>query len=189
MSNNNITIEGVRISYPNLFTPKQINNNGDPKFSAAFIIKADNPKLRELVEKAKAMVALKFPNGTPHNFKQLPICKGEVYQDGKHANNPDYMGHYVLNTSKGAAQGRPAVVDQNMQEVIDPSKIYAGQVVNVAVSVYTYNNISKGVTTGLEAVQIVRDGDRLDNKPSVDELFQPISVTEDTADGGFDPLA
>jgi len=184
---NNVTINDVRISYPHLFQAKQINNQGDPKFSAAFIIKADNPGLKLLVEKAKTLVAEKYPGGTPHNFKQLPLAKGE----DKYPGNADYVGTYVLNTSKGAAQGRPSVVDQHMQEVIDPGKVYPGMVVNVAISVYTYANVSKGVTTGLEAVQLVRDGDRLDNKPSVDELFKPLDVPGESggAAGGFDPLA
>ena len=184
---NNVTLNEVRISYPHLFQAKQINNQGDPKFSAAFIIRADNPALRQLVDTANRLAAEAHPGGLPHNFKTLPLTKGE----DKYPGNADYVGTYVLNTSKGSAQGRPSVVDQNMQEVIDPGKVYPGMVVNVAVSVYTYSNVSKGVTTGLEAVQLVRDGDRLDNKPSVDELFKPLDVPGESggAAGGFDPLA
>ena len=183
----NITIPNAIISYPNLFTAKQVNNQGAPKYSAAFIIRADNPKLKELVAAASDLTAKAYPDGVPHNFKTLPLCKGEVYQDGKHKNDPIYQGAYVLNTSKDAAQGKPSVVDGNMQPVLDPGKVYPGLVVNVAVSVYTYKNVSKGVTTGLEAVQIVRDGERLDNKPSVNELFKPIDVIE-TGGGNVDPL-
>ncbi|MCK5132089.1 MAG: DUF2815 family protein [Candidatus Sabulitectum sp.] len=183
----NITIEGVRISYPNLFQAKQVNNQGDPKFSAAFIIPNTNPALAQLKALAAELVAKAHPNGKPHNFKELPICAGEVYQNGKHANNPAYMGHHVLNTGKSAAQGQPYVLDQAMNKILDPAAIYPGMIVNVALSVYTYSNISKGVTTGLEGVQIVRDGERLDSKPAAEELFKPIDVVSGGG-GEVDPL-
>lgn len=182
-----VTIENVRISYPHLFQAKQIAGQGDPKYSAAFLIKADNPKLPELLRLANAAVASAYPDGKlPHGFKPLPLYKGEE----KYPGNPAYAGYYILNSSKAAAQGAPQVVDQNMNKVVDPGKIYPGLVVNVAVSVYTYKQpMAKGVTTGLEAVQIVCDGERLDNKPSAEELFKPLDVVGGAGGAAsFNPL-
>lgn len=186
----NITLENVRMSYPTLFVAKRITADSKPKFSCALIIRADDPKLKELVDTAKRLVDAKYPEGAPSKFKGLPLQKGEEYQDGKHKNDPNYQGMYILNTGKAESQGRPAVVDQNMQEVLDPGKIYPGMYVNAAISVFIYDHPqSKGVTTGLEAIQLVRDGDRLDNKPSVDELFKPIDVPGGATGGGYNPLA
>lgn len=188
----NITIENVRISYPSLFQAKQINNTGDPKFSAAFLIPTTNPKLRELFDLAEQVKATKYPGGElPHNFRPLPCY--DAAQNPKYAQDPNYAGIWVLNSSKNANQGQPYVLDQAMNKVLDPSTIYAGMYVNVALSVYCYSHpTSKGVTTGLEGVQIVRDGERLDSKPSAEELFQPIAVDNGggmpPAGGGFDPL-
>jgi hypothetical protein len=173
----NVTIEEVRISYPKLFVAKQIKGKGELKYSAAFLIPVNHPKLAELYRVAEEVIAKKYPNGQiPHGFKPLPCY--DAATNPKYAVLPDYLNMWVLNTSKKADQGAPEVVDQNMQRVIEPGKVYPGLVVNVAVSVYCYDvDLSKGVTTGIEAIQIVREGPRLDNKPSADELFQPIAVS------------
>lgn len=182
----NLTIENVRISYPKLFQAEQINGQGDPKFSAAFLIPETHPKLHELFKIAEEVVNAEYPDGKrPHNFKPLPCYRAT--DNPKYAGKPEYNGIWVLNSSKNSKQGAPVVVDQQMNRVLDQSLIYPGLYVNVAVSIYSYSHpTSKGVTTGLEAVQIVRDGDRLDNRPSVDELFQPIDVPESgpAASGG-----
>lgn len=71
------------------------------------------------------------------------------------------------------------VVDEAMNPV-DPTltrqKFYSGAFCNVAVDVYYSSNYNK-VCFGLLAVQFVNDGDRLDNQPAADELFQPIAVS------------
>jgi hypothetical protein len=182
----NITLNNVRISYPKLFSAAQINGQGDPKYSAAFLIHESNPGLKELFRLAKEATDAKYPDGkVPQKFKKLPCYKAS--EDEKYAGRPEYDGIWILNTSKNAKQGSPTVVDQRLNAVIDPGKIYPGLVVNVGLSVYTYDQpLAKGVTTGLEAVQIVRDGDRLDNKPSVNELFKPIDVIDEGGDP--DPL-
>jgi hypothetical protein len=172
-----ITIDNVRISYPKLFVAKQIKGKGEFKYSAAFLIPVNHLKLMELYQIAEQVIAEAYPSGQiPHNFKALPCYDAAL--NPKYAALPDYAGVWVLNTSKRADQGAPEVVDQNMQAVIQPGKIYPGLVVNVGLSVYCYDvETSKGITTGLEAIQIVKDGPRLDNKPSADELFQPIAVS------------
>lgn len=184
-----LTINEVRISYPQLFTAKQINNQGDPKYSAAFLIPETHPALKKLFGLAEQAVNEKYPDGNlPHKFKTLPCYKAS--ENPKYAGKPEYAGMWILNSSKGAAQGAPQVVDQQMNKVLNPSQIYPGMVVNVAVSIYTYDHsMAKGVTTGLEAVQIVRDGERLDDRPSADELFKPIDVQEGSAGGGLNPFA
>ena len=174
-----ITINNVRISYPTLFKPKQINGQGDPKYSAAFLIEPTNPKLRELVAMAKQAVAEAYPKGTPPNFKTLPLYKGSE----KYPGDSRYADVYILNTSN---KNRPRVVDQRKEIILDPEAVYPGMVVNVGLSVYVYGqrpgSPAKGVTTGLEGVQIVRDGERLDSRPAVDDLFEPLDVIDAPAE-------
>jgi hypothetical protein len=183
----NLTIEGVTLSYPHLFRAKTINDTGAPKFSAAFLIPESNPQLRELFDLANQVINTKYPNGElPHNFKGLPCYNAADHP--KYSKLEAYKGMWLLNSSKAESQGAPIIVDQQRNKVIDQSLIYPGLVVNVAVSIYTYDHpTSKGVTTGLEAIQIVRDGDRLDNRPSADELFQPIPVVGGASGGAGGP--
>jgi hypothetical protein len=166
-----VTLENVRISYPTLFTPKQVAGQGEPKYSAAFIIDNNNPGLKKLLALRDEVVKTAYPTGKiPSGFKGLPLYAGE----DKHPGNEDYAGCHLLNSSN---KNKPVVVDQQMNKVLDPAQVYPGMFVNVAVSVYCYNQtLSKGVTCGLEAVQLVRDGERLDNRPNVNELFSPIAV-------------
>ena len=52
-----VTLKDVRITFPVLFEPKQVNGQGDPKFSASFLFPKSHPQKAEvergLVEAAK----------------------------------------------------------------------------------------------------------------------------------------
>lgn len=176
-----VKLENVRISYPNIFEPKQIGGQGDLKFSAAFLIPKNNPGLRMLEQLAQEEERKKFPKGRPNGFKVLPIKDGDTITraDAEGYQVPDsrYAGVYVLNTSN---KNRPSVVDQNLARVVDPTLVTPGMYVNVVLSVYAYSNVAKGVTCGLESIQLVGPGPRLDNRPNAEELFAPIGVPENT---------
>lgn len=84
---------------------------------------------------------------------------------------------------KTQSQNAPAVVDQNRQPILDASKIYAGCWCRFAVNVFAWDNASgAGLSFGLEAVQLIREDERLDSsRKPVDELFDAVDTGDDGA--------
>lgn len=160
-----VFIPKVRISYAQqLFTAKKVNaTDADAKFGSTFIIPADSPALQELAAAVAAETQTAHPNGAPQNFRAPP------WHDGTKDGFPGFV------MVRAYAKTRPYVVDGNLQPIIDPSVVYSGCVVNASLSVYTYPpKPTPGVTFGLDGVQYVGDGERLDGRPTVDQMFQKI---------------
>lgn len=161
-----VFIPEARISYAQqLFTAKKVNpTDADAKFGSTFIIRADSPALQELAAAVAAETQVAHPNGAPQNFRAPP------WYDGTKDGLPGFI------MVRAYAKTRPYVVDGDLQPIIDPSVVYSGCVVNASISVYTYlPKPTPGVTFGLDGVQYVRDGERLDGRPTIDQLFQKIS--------------
>lgn len=162
-----IYLESVRISYPHLFTPRAVNPGDEPKFGAAFIVPNDHKAWPEINAAVQKVIAEAF-GPQPGVMKDLPLKVGEKYYPG----DPNYAGCTVLNTS---AKTKPHVVDQNVKPVMDAGMIYAGCFVNASISIYTYKRpTGKGVAFGLDGVQFLRDGDRLDGRPAAENLFERV---------------
>lgn len=92
----------------------------------------------------------------------------------------DYAGfedgwHFIRLKSKF----QPGVVDQRLQQVIDPALVYSGCWAHVDTNAYAYDNqFGKGISFGLNNVQFVRDGDRLDGRAAISDVFEPIEGFE-----------
>lgn len=177
-----VTVENVRLSYPNLFTPTQYKNKGDFKYRLAVVIDKNTNGYKKLNEIAEKILQEEFPDGDiPKNFRTKPFYNAEE----KYPDDSRFTNCVIANASN---HNKPPVVDANMEKVIDPSLAFPGALANVALSVFTYpsSGNKEGITVGLEAVQLIGGGERLDNRPSVDDLFKPIEVEEGTA---YNPLA
>lgn len=176
-------IENCILSFPHIFTPQQVNNQGEPKYSAALLVDAKHAAI--IMNKAKEIATSAFENnetGYP-NFR-WPVTPAN--QNKNYMNNPRTAGLYIVN-SKAAADYPPQVVDENRQKVLDKSKIYAGCIVAAAINLYTYNNMGNiGVGVGLSAIMKTGDGEALGGGPvDVNEVFGGI---QPTAAGGPTPF-
>jgi len=173
----NITLMGVIISYPTLFTAKAFTNSqgvpqGDPKYSADFLISPNHPQ-RAIVEKmASDAETAGFPGGMPSGCNNAVRSYDELY-NGSDSYNPSLSGWLVVKCT-AKQDNKPAVVDINKQEVIDPSSAYGGAKVNAAIGISAYTGGVGGIGGWLNGVQLTgEDGElgRFDNKPSVDQMF------------------
>jgi hypothetical protein len=80
----------------------------------------------------------------------------------------------VVDRYKDPATGKPRVID-------DPSEVYAGAQVIAAINFYAYDfNGNRGVAAGLNALQKVGDGERLDGRRKAEDLFDGEDLTEAT---------
>lgn len=168
ISNRAVKAKG-RLSYPNLFTPRAINDQGAPKYSATLLIpKSDTAT----VERVQAAIDAAVQDGVdrrifkgavdPSRSKYPPLRDGDSPKDDGTPRGDEFAGHWFISAKAPGNKPRPTVVDANVQPVMDESEIYAGCYVNMFVEFYAYENSgNKGIAASLRGVQFVEDGERL----------------------------
>lgn len=152
-----IKLNNVRLSFPDLFTPRGFNG-GEEKFSAVFLIEKGSALDKEvraaILAKAKEKWGAKGEQivrsiqGNPNKF---------CYQDGDTKAYDGYAGMMAL---KANNKVRPLVLDVDRSPLVQADgKPYAGCYVNASVEFFTYDNSGNGISASLRGVQFLRDGD------------------------------
>lgn len=159
-----VTLSNVRLTFPTLFDPKQVNGQGEPKFSASFLIPRDHPQLATLTAAIKEAAASKWNAKAPDVLKALQASDKLCLHDGDAKSDYDgYAGHFFINASNKV---RPLVIgggaDGKAPLVAADGKIYSGCYVNAIIEVWPQDNqFGKRVNASLLGVQFVKDGERL----------------------------
>jgi hypothetical protein len=161
------------ISYPHVFKPRIVKAGDKPRYGCALIfdINTDRPCLEQLqraaYEAGRSMFR-DFDDGAKAKRYALPWRRGEE-RDGKGYGT----GKVFLNVN---ADNPPGVVDRYVQPILDPREIYAGAWVIASLRAFPYNfeNMKKGVSFGLNNLQKVADGERLDNRSTPSQDFTPL---------------
>ena len=171
-------------SYPHLDKPRAVGRpgqqQGDPKYSMVVILD-DSTDFAALDAAMKAEAQATFPNGWP-NTGHWPL---KQYGEGDNV-APELVGKYYINAS--SSEFVPVVDHQVMPIPLEKisSEVYPGCRVVANVAFAGYNNVQKGVGCYLNGVQKVGDGPRLDNKPTVSQMFTAVPVSNAA---GYDPGA
>jgi hypothetical protein len=176
-----VTTGVVRASFVHVFEPQPGDEPGSkPKYSITLLIpKSDTATLEALYAAEKvareAGKNTKFEGRIPNNLTTI-IRDGDEDQDTDRY--PEFAGNMFMNVR---SDRKPVVVDQNVQEILDPTEVYSGCWVKASVNAFPFNfKGKKGVSFGLNAVQKVRDDEAFSGaKIDANEEFQPI-----TDDGG-----
>ena len=176
-----VTINDVRFSYCNLFQPKAPFNNpqGEPKYSVTVLVPKTNTAAKAVIDNAisqaiDAGVSSKWNGVRP---PQPAICvhdgDGPRPSDGS-AFGEECKGCWVFTAS---TKQPPFVVDEYVQNIIDPTKVYSGMWGNVNVTFFAYNNAGKkGIGCGLNGVQKIRDDEALGGQITAQEAFKPVGT-------------
>lgn len=159
------------ISFPNLFTPRK-NDAGQDKFSAALVF-TDMVEVKRLQQVALDVAKEAFGEGAAEKIrkKQLkfPFRSGEEkdYVEGSvffNASSNQQPG--VVGPTKDPLTGKARIIT-------DAKEVYPGAICRATLTCYSYDRPdSKGVTFGLNNVQLLRDGDRLDNRVAAQDEFE-----------------
>ena len=188
-----VTINDVRFSYCNLFQPKAPFNNpqGEPKYSVTVLVPKTNTAAKAVIDNAIAQaidagVSSKWNGVRP---TQPAICvhdgDGPRPSDGS-AFGEECKGCWVFTAS---TKQPPFVVDEYVQNIIDPTKVYSGMWGNVNVTFFAYNNAGKkGIGCGLNGVQKIRDGETLGGQITAQEAFKAVGAPP-TAAPAYAPSA
>lgn len=178
---NAVTTPMFRVSFPNLFKARKNDLNGKDEYSvmALFDLKADLSKLKAA---AQAAAVKKWGDKIPANLKSPFRDQGEKEKDGK---MPEGLvkGAMFLTLK---SSNRPTIVDQNLQEILESSKVYAGCYARASVAAFAYDQKgNRGVSFGLNHVQLMKDGDPLGNRVKVEDAFEAVATEGGDATGIF----
>lgn len=156
-----VTLKDVRLTFPQLFEPKQVNGQGDPKFSGAFLFAKNHPQAAEIKKAITEAATAKWAAKTPEVLKALAAGDKLCLHDGDAKSDYDgYSGNLFINASNKI---RPLVIDgQRAPLTAADGKPYSGCYVNAILELWAQDNqFGKRVNASLLGVQFLRDGDRL----------------------------
>ena len=176
----------VRLMFPNLFRPKALREGQDPKYSVMLVIpKSDTETMNKLwaaeKEAEKAGIATKWGGKKPTRGYSPSIIK-DADEDGTAEDYPDRKGTYYMTVSANTRQAPPGVVDRQLQPILDESQVYSGAYARVSVTAFPYDQQgNRGVSFGLNNVQMVGGGERLIGGPSAEDEFDALD-DEDSAE-------
>jgi hypothetical protein len=183
--NEKVVLRNVTLNFPNLFkaTSSPQYPTQKPAFSTQLIIPkgSDAEKAFEaaVVKVAKEQwgdkADKKLKEYRPNKMK-FPARDGDDLDD-----KPWAVGKVLLTAKRSETAGRPAVVDQLKQPMLeDDQRIYSGAVVNASVVVAAQAGQNDGIRCQLVAVQYVKNGERLAGGPAAtDADFEEIKIEED----------
>ena len=175
-----LMLKNVRLSYANLFEPRE-NQSGQLRYSTALIIPKGHPQIPELEKAIESEGEGKFGKKWATMLKKNGSPLKDADKDGTADENAEYEDCYYINTS---SKRKPQVVDRQVQPILDESEIWSGCWANVSIAVFSFEvPENKGVSFGLNNVQKLREDDRLGGAPNADEEFEAMDDEED--DNGF----
>lgn len=154
-----LKLSRVRLAFPQLFEPKTVNGEGEPAFSASFLI---DPKDSQ-VAKIKALMAevgkAKWGAKWPTVEKELAAKDRGVLHDGD--GKAEYAGFAGMLYISARNKVRPTVVDRDKAPLVAADgKPYGGCFVNVILDVWAQdNNFGKRINASLGGVQFFEDGE------------------------------
>lgn len=168
------------LSFPHLFEPRPPSPGAEPKYSVSLIFDEEAQQTKEYEALAAAIVKAaeeKWGGKVPSNVR-WPIRDGS----DKEGYEGYGAGRKFLNLS---SKQKPGIVDGHLQSIITPSDVWAGQLARASVTVYAYDNVSRGVGVGLNNIQICKlDMPRIDGKQAADKEFGAVDMGDAPREGG-----
>jgi hypothetical protein len=172
------------LSYPHLFTPRPPAEGAEPRYSLVLVFPKEATESAEFkaLKKAAADAAKerwgdKMPSNLRSPFRKCTEKEGEPFDS-----HPD--GIFISAWTKQ----RPGVVGPRLEEILDPTDVFAGQLARATVRAFAYETAgNKGVSFGLNNLQLVRpDMDRLDGRRPARSDFDAVAEEAVTAESEDD---
>jgi hypothetical protein len=172
------------LSYPALFEPKTMQGSDKPKYSASLVF-PPGTDLKQMQRLAQEAATEKFGDKWPAlhragrfrfpfrtDGEEKGYAKGSVFINAKSDTKPGVVGPMA------GADGKPVPID-------DEDDMYPGCIVRASITFFAYDQQgNKGVGVGLNNIQKMRDGKRLDGRRAASDEFDPIeeAAFEDASD-------
>ena len=167
----------VRLSFVHVFEPTKVSESDkEAKYGLTIIIPKDDTKtinaIKAAIQKAAEKGAQKhFGGRVPTNVKNT-LKDGDTETDDlgelKNVKYPEYKGCMYMSLS---TKFKPKVLDENRNEMIDPTEMYSGCYGRVSLTCFAYSGDGqRGVSACLNNVMKTRDGEPLTSQLTGDEF-------------------
>jgi hypothetical protein len=181
-------------SYVHVFEarPPPDGSTGDPKYSISLLFpkkfddKLEAQRYKAMEDLVAAAAVDKFGPKALEMLKQgklkSPLRDGDV-------DRPDdevYAGKMFLNAS---STRQPGLVDAKLQPILDEAEAYSGCSFRASVTFFPYDKAgNKGVGCGLNNLQVVKKGPRIDGRLAADKEFSDFAETGEKSDDNLDDV-
>ena len=168
-----------RASYANVFVPRAINEGDDPKYSITMLIpKSDKAGIASMKAAAKAAIVDKWGDKPPKNLR-TPFRDGDDEDEDR---GEAYKGMIFIYAS---GKSKPGIVDKSKNPIESPDEFFSGCFARATVNAFAYDTKgNKGVSFGLNNIQMLAKGEHLDGRTSAEEDFDDYSDDLDDEDTG-----
>jgi len=151
-------LKNVVLSFPNLFKA-QVFEQGEPAYSAIFILDKTDPQVAEIEKLIKAVASDKWGAKADPILKSIIASNKSCLRDG--ADKAQYAGFAGKVYISARSTDRPTVIDRDRASLMpDANKCHAGDVVNCSLDVWAMDNkFGKRICASLRGVQFVKQGE------------------------------
>ena len=172
-----IKLFDVRLAFPVLHEAKAVNGEGEPRFSATFLLPPDHKDAAILKAAIIEIATDKWNEKAGEILKQLQAKDRLCLHKGE--SKPEYDGFAGMLYVQSSSKNRPMVMDRDKTPLVQADgRPYAGCYVNAVLELWAQdNNYGKRINAQLKGVQFVRDGDAFGaGAPLSDEEFDDLSA-------------
>lgn len=176
----NVLTPKFRVSYPSVFQAKRNELNGKDEYGLVALF-PKGTDLSLLIKAAQEVTIKKWgadKTKWPANMKNPFRKQEEKMKEGKLP--PGHEEGAVFMNLK--SKSKPGVVDQKMNDIIEPKDFYAGCYARASIQAFAYDQKgNRGVSFGLVNIQKLGDGDTLSGATKPTEDFTAIQDIPENA--------
>lgn len=173
-----IKLENVRLAFPALFEAKTVNGEGEPAFSASFLIPHGHPVIQTLQDAFEEIGKAKWGTKWATVKKEIVAKDRFALHDGD--TKADYAGFEGNMFVSARNKTRPLVIDKDKSPLTQQDgRPYAGCYVHGSIELWAQdNNYGKRINASLRGVQFFKDGDAFAGGGAAsDDEFDDLSVS------------
>ena len=154
-----VKLNNVRLAFPQLFEAKTVNGEGEPAFSASFLMDPKHPGIKELKAAMEAVGQSKWGAKWPTVKKEIETKDRLALHDGD--TKADYAGFEGNFFVSARNKTRPLVIDRDKSPLTAADgRPYAGCYVHASIELWCQDNAyGKRINASLRGVQFYKDGD------------------------------
>jgi hypothetical protein len=177
-----ILLKNVRLAFPQLFEAKTVNGEGEPAFSASFLMEPNHSAVAAINDAVDAIGKEKWAAKWAGIKKELAAKDKLPLHDGDLKSR--YSGFEGMVYVSARSKVRQPVIDRDKSPLTaSDGKPYAGCWVNAKITLWAQdNNYGKRINASLGAVQFLKDGEAFagGGVSSTDD-FEDLGVEEEEA--------
>lgn len=154
-----VKLNNVRLAFPQLFEAKTVNGEGEPAFSASFLMDPKHPAIAELKAAFEKVGSEKWGAKWPTVKKEIEAKDRLALHDGD--TKADYSGFEGNFFVSARNKTRPLVIDRDKSPLTAADgRPYAGCYVHASIELWCQDNAyGKRINASLRGVQFYKDGD------------------------------